>query len=113
MKQEKIIYAFRMDESGRLICTPIDNYEVKENLRGEKSYRFRLNGFIKHKTERQLDKFLNNYFYTFNQDKQRARTMIMKDLDAKIESLETDLESAKSLLSRIVNAGFEDGLYDE
>ena len=76
MKQEKIIYAFRMDESGRLICTPIDNYEVKENLRGEKSYRFRLNGFIKHKTDRQLDKFLNNYFYTFNPDKRRARTMI-------------------------------------
>lgn len=99
-KKNKPLYAFHIDNTMELVCDAIDHYMVTETPHG-KRYRFQYNNVTKTKTERQLDRALNGYVYTFDPDRLRIMELLKKKAESDMVMAYKQYRAAQDRLSEI------------
>lgn len=97
--QERPIYAFTIGPDGGILTRTYYRYDILS--RGVPTYRMVNDyGGVVIKTEKQLDRFANGYYYSFTNDPDAARTAAVKHLRNRVEKAEAALQKAMHELDR-------------
>lgn len=97
--QERPIYAFAIGPDGGILTRTYYRYDILS--RGVPTYRMVNDyGGVVIKTEKQLDRFANGYYYSFTNDPDAARTAAVKHLRNRVEKAEAALQKAMHELDR-------------
>lgn len=97
--QERPIYAFTIGPDGDTLTRTYYRYDILS--RGVPTYRMVNDyGGVVIKTEKQLDRFANGYYYSFTNDPDAARTAAVKHLRNRVEKAEAALQKAMHELDR-------------
>ena len=97
--QDRPIYAFTVGPDGEILTRTYYRYDVLS--RGVPTYRMVNDyGGVVIKTDKQLDRFANGYYYSFTNNPDAARAAAVEHLRTRVEKAEAALEKAMHELDR-------------
>lgn len=109
-EQAMPLFEFKLNDAGELVKTTYTRYLIEMHTNCIKQrirYMFKRHGFIVTKTNLQLDKYLSGYFYSFEDNPDKAANAITQHYKRQLSKANETAKICKAVLEKLKSNGYE------
>lgn len=99
-KQDRPLYRWKLQDDGSLKKTVINYYKVSHFTFGD-IYMYRTNNSVQSFKSDKLDRFVHNGVYSFNDDDEKIKILIIQAIEAQYLKAKIEYEKAKERWERL------------